>query len=204
MANSIKSTALSVLADSYHINLFCLTETWLTDLTTSAELCDCTPPGFTLIHSPRPNLSKTALVSGGGTAFLVREPCTFLPSPSHTFKSFEIISTTLQLSQSKLTVFNIYRKPPSSTVKSRISQPFSVFLEDLNNLFSIAATIPHEFFITGDFNLHLDDLNDPHTKQFLTLLDSANLKQHVSFPTHLDNHTLDLVITHAESSLKSM
>ena len=35
-----------------------------------------------------------------------------------------------------------------------------------------------------------------------SLLDSANLKQHVTFPTHIANHTLDLVITHADSKLK--
>ena len=70
--SSIKFTALSTLADSYHINLFCLTH-----LISSAELLDCTPLGFTLIHSPRPNITKTTLASGGGTAFLIRNPVLF-------------------------------------------------------------------------------------------------------------------------------
>ena len=38
-------------------------------------------------------------------------------------------------------------------------------------------------------------------KQFLSALDSTNLTQHVSFPTHRDHHTLDLVITATSSSL---
>ena len=37
--------------------------------------------------------------------------------------------------------------------------------------------------------------------QFISLLDLANLTQHVSFPTHRFNHTLDLVITQADSTL---
>jgi len=37
--------------------------------------------------------------------------------------------------------------------------------------------------------------------QFLSLLDHANLTQHVSFPTHLHSYTLDLVITSAKCTL---
>jgi len=50
------------------------------------------------------------------------------------------------------------------------------FLESLI-LFFRAATTPHEFLITGDFDLHLDS----QLKQFLAALDSTNLTQHVSF-----------------------
>jgi hypothetical protein len=34
------------LADTYNIDLFALTETWISPNTTSAELFDATPPGF--------------------------------------------------------------------------------------------------------------------------------------------------------------
>jgi hypothetical protein len=54
--------ALSVLADSYHTYLFCLAETWLTNLTISAELVNHTPTGFTIMHSSHPNLSKNTIV----------------------------------------------------------------------------------------------------------------------------------------------
>ena len=40
-----------------------------------------------------------------------------------------------------------------------------------------------------------------HTHQFLSLLSSFNLTQHVNFPTHDQNHILDLVITSSDSSL---
>jgi hypothetical protein len=97
-ANFIKSSAPSVLPNNYPINIVCLTETWLTSLTKLAELFDCTP-GFTILHSPNPNLSKNTSVSGSGTAFLVCEPCTILSSPSYAFKSLEKISITLQIYQ---------------------------------------------------------------------------------------------------------
>jgi len=71
-----------------------------------------------------------------------------------------------------------------------------VFLEDFNSFLSIAATTPHEFIINGDFNIHLDNPADHFTSQFLSLLSSFNLAQHVSFPTHDKNHILDLVTTY--------
>ena len=103
---------------------------------------------------------------------------------------------TLELHRAKLTVFNIYRPPSTKNL-----QPISQFFEDLDSLISVAATTPHEFLITGDFNLHVDDLSNSNTKQFLSALDAANLFQHVHFPTHNHQHTLDLIITHSHSSL---
>jgi len=79
--------------------------------------------------------------------------------------------------------------------------PFSLFISELNTFISLAATTPHEFLNTGDFNLHLDHPDDSQVKQFLAALDSTNLTQHVSFPTHRDHHILDLVITPTSSSL---
>ena len=71
---------------------------------------------------------------------------------------------------------NIYR-PPSS---SKYSQPISVFLDEFQTFLSSAATTPHEFIITGDFNIHLDDHLDSSAQQFTDLLSSTYLAQHVS------------------------
>jgi len=64
-----------------------------------------------------------------------------------------------------------------------------------------SVSTSHEFLITGDFNILVDDLTDSNAIQFLSLLDLANLTQHVLFPTHRHSHTLDLVITSANSTL---
>jgi exonuclease III len=202
LLNPMKYTALSDLAQSRQVDLFALTETWITSFATSAELRNATPTGFFLISCPRSSPStKSSHIVGGGTAFLIREPAFVVKTPPvPTFKSFELSSITLKLSKSKLTVFNVYRPPPAST-KSRRPVPFSLFLSELDTLLSLAATTPHEFLITGDFNLHLDNPGDSQVKQFLSALDSTNLTQHVSFPTHRDHHTLDLVITATSSSL---
>jgi len=137
---------------------------------------------------PRSDSSKTSS-SGSGTGFLIHEPFSQLPTSVPNL-------ITLQLPHSEISVFNIYRPPSSST----FSKPYSVFFEDFNPFLSIAATTPHEFIIAGNFNIHLDNPTGHFTSQFLSLLSSSNLTQHVSFPTH-DKNILDLVITPADTSL---
>ena len=199
--NPLHYTAISDLAQTHNIHVFPLTETWISPNTTSAQLFDAIPHGFSFISTPRPvSDSSSSSIVGGGTAFLLRDPFKLLSSPTATFKSFELSSVTLKLPQSNLSLYNIYR-PPQSAAKSRTISSFSQFLEDFRTLISIIATSPHEFIITGDFNIHVDDPNDSSAIQFLSLLDHANLIQHVSFPTHRQSHTLDLIITSANSTL---
>jgi len=123
---------------------------------------------------------RSSAAIGGGTGFLIREPFTQLPSSLPNFSSFEVSSLALKLPQSKVSFFNIYRPPSSSS----FSKPFSCFLDEFTFFLPTAATTPQEFIITGDFNLHLDNLDNPSdhlTSQFLSVLSSFNLTQHVDF-----------------------
>ena len=144
--------------------------------------------------------SKEKIV-GGGTAFLIHNSSTILSTSSEIFKSFELSSITIKFLNSKLTVFNIYRNHYLTNTSSHDPVPFSDFLIDFQNFISTAATTPHEFIITGDFNIHTHNHSDLHSQQFHSLLNNANLIQHVNFPTHQAGHTLDLVITTKNSTL---
>ena len=75
----------------------------------------------------------------------------------------------------------------------------SLFLEEFSKLLeSITADQRHKrLLIVGDFNIHVDNSNDTTARQFVDLLDSFNLVQHVSEKTHANGHTLDLVISNA-------
>ena len=61
----------------HNSDLLCLIETWIKPTTTSAERLNCTPPHYSLISTPLNGSSKISS-SGGGTAFLIREPFTQL------------------------------------------------------------------------------------------------------------------------------
>ena len=47
----------------------------------------------------------------------------------------------------------------------------------------------------GDFNIHMDDLEDTDSCLLLDTINAFNLKQQVYIPTHNQGHILDLIIT---------
>ena len=55
--------------------------------------------------------------------------------------------------------------------------------------------------ISGNFNFHIDDVNNNNSKKFLELINDFNLKQHVTQTTHIDNHILDLIITRHDDDI---
>src|SRR6218665_1541381 len=199
LLNTKNSTALTDLASSSRPpDLIALQETKISTSSTDAHISYSKPTGYSLLSYPRITpFSKSAEISGGGSAFLIHEPAIVLNSSRNTFKSFECSFITLQLASDILTVSNIYRPPTSSNY----SQKPSVFLDEFASLLSLAATTPNECVLIGDFNVHVDTPSDTFPSSFLNLLSSVNLVQHVNFPTHIENHTLDLLITSTASLL---
>ena len=93
LINYTHSIAVSDIADSFHPDIFCLTETWIKPTTTSVEL-DCVP-GYSLISYPCTSSSnKSSWNVGGGTAFLVKEPFSQLPSTISTLSLIHISEPT--------------------------------------------------------------------------------------------------------------
>jgi len=106
-------------------------------------------------------------------------------SPSVFFLLNHLQSLSTYLTPSSLSsIFIALPHPPRSL---NLSLPF--WMNSLLFL-STAATTPHEFLITGDFNIHVDNPTDQLTSQFLTVLSSFNLTQQVDFPIHNKNHIL--------------
>jgi endonuclease/exonuclease/phosphatase family metal-dependent hydrolase len=70
-----------------------------------------------------------------------------------------------------------------------------IFLDDFSTLLEELIVCSEELLIMGDFNLHIDDIENTQAVRFISLLDSFGLKQHVVSPTHRGGHILDPVIT---------
>ena len=191
-------SALNDFIETHHPNIIALTETWINKSSTPSELANATTSGYTLLsypHTTTNHISDKTL--GGETAFLILDAISIILNPSYNYKSFESSSVKLNLPSSTITVFNIYR-PPSS---SKYSQPISVFLDEFQTFLSSAATTPHEFILTGNFNIHPVDQLDSSSQQFRDLLSSNNLTEYVSVSTHIHNYTLVLVITSSQTNL---
>ena len=54
---------------------------------------------------------------------------------------------------------------------------------------------PEPLILPGDFNFYMDVATDVDARVFSNLRTSMGLKQHVTVPTHISGHTLDLLIT---------
>ena len=172
-----KAPALSDLVASKTIDFLGITETWLTMKETSTDLVDIIPEGLSFFHKPRIRRR------GGGV-------CLFMPS-AHKFTaiclptqtSFEAISGKIKCDQSCLIIFNIYRP----------SGPATAFFGELEDNLSYISTLPHDLALMGDFNLCIDS-SSSDAGQLSGILESFDLHQYVDFPTHIHDHSLDLMM----------
>ena len=85
----------------------------------------------------------------------------------------------------------VYR-PPYSVKHPVIIKTFIAEFTDYLETIILSA---EPLFITGDFNIHVDDSNDENASHYLDMLESMGLIQPVNVPTHEHGHVLDLVIT---------
>jgi hypothetical protein len=180
-----KPAVLQDFIPSSNIDVLTLSETWLSPDSSPSTLNSLTPANFSLIHTPR--LHKV----GGGLACIYRSDLKISKLALSDFTSFESQCFRISFPTNSLTIINAYRPPSSS--KTIFLSEFSTLLEDF-------ITLPSELLITGDFNFRVDPPVPPCDVPFLALLDCFSLTQHVSFPTHLSKHILDLLITRSPST----
>ena len=153
-------------------DLFAMSETWIRRDTTSANLSELTPSGYSLYQQPRETRHGGDGLDASGVPTMV---CS-------TFENFLI---KISLNKESFYFLNIYRPPSSST--TTFFEQFHSLLEDIHHTTENLA-------IVGDFNLHLDTTCS-NSKTFHLLIESFDLIQKVNFPTHIHRHTLDQILT---------
>ena len=179
-----KPCVIQEFITDHSLEICSLTETWLTSDTPASTINSLTPDNFSFIHSPR------CVGRGGGIAVVF---CSFFKAtvmPLPICISFEALAIRFSFSSHSFILLTVYR-PPSSSL--------TTFLLELSTVLTDLVSTPSELFISGDFNLHMDDCHSSGFTSFTTLLNSFGLSQHVNFPTHTSGHTLDLIISRATS-----
>ena len=79
------------------------------------------------------------------------------------------------------------------------------FCSELSDLVENNVLEDHGHIIMlGDFNIHMDKPEHPDTVIFNDFLESFDLINFTTFPTHISKHTLDLVITSSHKLIKSI
>ena len=92
----------------------------------------------------------------------------------------------------------IYHPPASSGDQL----PNSIFVDMFLDDFSCLITKHSNLIITGDFNLHVNDLNDADATIFIDAMTALGFTQLVKSVTHVKGNTLDLVFTENNEKLK--
>ena len=68
-------------------------------------------------------------------------------------------------------------------------------MEEFGILAETVISCPGNFLLAGDFNIHIDSVENREAANFRDLLAATDMIQHVKVPTHDAGHTLDLIIT---------
>ena len=89
--------------------------------------------------------------------------------------------------------------PPYSDINQSTN---AMFLEDLADIFEKLLMSLSNIVVTGDFNLHIDKMNDPDVNLFKDLVQAFGLDCQVDFPIHWSGHTLDLILTETVCNIK--
>ena len=95
------------------------------------------------------------------------------------------------------------RRPSFHTFR-RLPTRQSTFFNELSSVFEWLATFNCPMIICGDFNIHIDGDNDVHGAHLADVLQLFDYVQHVTGPTHKLGHTLDLVITRADTDVSDV
>ena len=180
--------AVKDLVVDQDIDILALTETWLRPGNIDdVEIRTLCPTGYRFLHVPRGHSR------GGGVGLLFKDTLQINSHITDTFTTFELMDIHFRSLQS-IRVLLIYR-PPDNTLCVLFLEELLVLLEQ------IMAEFTGLLLISGDFNLHVDDPCSTYANRFNEILESCNLKQHVTGATHAKGHTLDLVISKKDNPL---
>ena len=146
------------LITDQHVDLFCMTETWLQP-EEYVSLNESTPPSYNNTHIPR------TTGRGGGVAAIYQADLLLNPRLKHSFNSFESLTLSLFYPSWKC------QKPVIVVVVYRPPGPYSEFLSEFSDFLSELVLSTDKVIIVDDFNIHVDVANDSLNFAFNSLID---------------------------------
>ena len=111
--------------------------------------------------------------------------------------TFELLECDFGHNNKSFKVAIIYRPPLSRKNTTTAGQ----FLEEFEPYIIDKSTCTNHFIVLGDFNIHINKLDDEIATDLLNLMQSCNMIQHVHTATHEKENTLDLAFSRADSNI---
>ena len=172
------------------VDICAIMATWIKKDDIEAITKEVPPLGYKIFSKPR-----TTGKNGGGLALVYKDYLTAneLITENHTFNTMEIQGYHIRLDHISINLCVTYRIPSTSII-SFCDELSQVLEEDI-------AKSADKTLLVGDFNIHVDDSSDSDTITFMDLLDSYNMLNKVTFPSHVKHHSLDLVIEDRDNTV---
>jgi len=187
---SINNKCFQVLnyLESKDIDIFFITETWITDLNNASTKILTEDNNYILFNLPRSGDKR-----GGGVAIMVRSNLKCTPFRSFKFSSMEVLGLTLSSGCSNTRLICVYRKD---------AIPFTTFCQEFETLLLVLLESPDATLICGDFNIHFNNRSHAHTIKFCDITDHLGFSTAAIPPTqtHVLGNTIDFVITDTPSA----
>ena len=180
-----KGPLLSDTIASHAFDFLCLTETLIRTTNSDSFLCSLTPDRFSLIHRPR----STGI--GGGVGFVIRESYKYHKVDTPNYSSFENIVISISVSCRTLLLASIYHP---------LGPCSSIFLDKFKSFVCFLSSVDGNYFICGDFNIHVD-VRCTESYKLESLLESCNLTQSVNNTTPLYGHILDFILSTSDQDM---
>ena len=170
-----------------------VTETWLKENDAIwLECSDISRNGYK-IQTHNRNIRK-----GGGLAIVSRSNLKVSASEANHTRSKEYAVWKVNTGTVTINIIAIYY-PPYWDINQSTN---AMFLDDLADIFEKHLISLSNIMVTGDFNLHIDRMNDPDVNLFKDMVQAFVLDCQVHFPTHQSGNTLDLILTEAIANIK--
>ena len=174
------------------VDLVFLTETWLCEEDeTRVNASECNKNGY------RQDIVNRKNRRGGGLGLIYRETFKVCKCKSKKTQTFEHAIWSIKANDTMSTVLAVYHPPYSE--KAPITN--AMFLDEVTDFLATFLLEYNNTIITGDFNIHVNNTNDPEAQIFLDTMEALGLDNHVNVATHNRGNTLDLVLTEVLSSL---
>ena len=70
-----------------------------------------------------------------------------------------------------------------------------MFIDDITEFLTEALSQHQNIILAGDFNIHINNQDEPEANMLLDTMTALGLQQHTNFITHHSGNTLDLIFT---------
>ena len=178
------------------VDLFFVTETWLSAQGDEAKTVELAPSRFIDKSFPRQSRSR-----GGGIATVYKSilssNITFKTNFDFTHTSFEIVKASVTSQHNSLHFVCLYCPPPNR--RNNLSD--SIFTEQLPDLFLLHKQPPKTCLSCGDINIHFDNPLQSLSRQTFSTLSLHSLIQVINKPTHRCGQIIDWVVVRLDDDI---